>query len=298
MRRSICVPAALAVAAIMLTAACGSSGGTAATTTGSAERAASTDNGAQPSQAGRLSVWKSGTLGPVVTDGAGFTLYRFDEDTAKPSASTCAGDCARTWPPVSADGAKAGRGLAPGLLGSVERADGTKQLTLAGWPLYRYARDTAPRQTLGQGVGGTWFAAAPDGTKAQVRKQERETPGEPENLPALSTVDDEEHGTIVRDAKGRTLYRFRKDTAWPMKSNCVGRCLEQWKPAGLVDRKNVKGIDPRLIVPYTRPDGTKQLTIDCWPLYWYTGDEKPGDTNGQGVNGTWFAVRPDGKPVA
>ncbi|MFE7711582.1 SCO0930 family lipoprotein [Streptomyces sp. NPDC057486] len=293
MRKFSYVPVAFTVAAVMLTAACGSSRGTEATTTGSAERAVSTNNGAQPSQAGRLSVWKSEKLGQVVTDGAGFTLYRFDKDTAKPPASNCTGDCAASWPPVLADGAKAGRGMDPGLLGSVKRADGTKQLTLAGWPLYRYAEDTAPRQTRGQGVGGTWFAAAPDGTKAKAQAQE--APGEPNDLPALSTVDDKERGTIVRDGKGRTLYRFTKDTAWPMKSNCEGACLEKWKPAELVDKKNIKGIDPKLIIPYTRPDGTKQLTIDCWPLYWYTGDKKPGDTNGQGVNGTWFTVRPDGK---
>ncbi|MGW1193116.1 SCO0930 family lipoprotein [Streptomyces sp. NPDC002559] len=293
MRKFTYVPAAFTIAAVMLTAACGSSGGTAATTTGSAGRAASTGNGTQPSQAGRLSVWKSEELGPVVTDGAGFTLYRFDKDTAKPPASNCAGDCAAAWPPVPADGAKAGRGLAPGLLGSVKRADGTKQLTLAGWPLYRYAQETAPRQTLGQGVGGTWFAAAPDGTKAKTQVQE--APSEPKDLPALSTVDDEEQGTIVRDGKGRTLYRFTKDTAWPMKSNCEGACLKEWKPAELVDKKDIEGIDPKLIIPYTRSDGTKQLTIDCWPLYWYTGDKKPGDTNGQGVNSTWFTVRPDGK---
>jgi predicted lipoprotein with Yx(FWY)xxD motif len=293
MRKFSCVPVAFTVAAVMLTGACSSSQGTAATTTGSAGRAASTSNGAQPSQAGRLSVWKSEQLGPVVTDGAGFTLYRFDKDTAKPPASRCAGDCAAAWPPVLADGAKAGRGVDPGLLGSVKRADGTQQLTLAGWPLYRYAQDTAPRQTCGQGVGGTWFSAAPDGTKAKAQAQE--APSEPKALPALSTVDDEERGTIVRDGEGRTLYRFTKDTAWPMKSNCTGACLEKWKPAKFVDKKNVKGIDPKLISPYTRPDGTKQLSLDCWPLYWFTGDETPGDTNGQGVNGTWFTVRPSGK---
>ncbi|MFI6062805.1 DUF4158 domain-containing protein [Streptomyces sp. NPDC051286] len=192
--------------------------------------------------------------------------------------------CATAWPPVLADGAKAGRGMDPGLLGSVKRADGTKQLTLAGWPLYRYAQDTAPRQTRGQGVGGTWFAAAPDGTKAKV--QAHEAPSERKDLPALSTVDDKERGTIVRDGKGRRLYRFTKDTAWPMKSNCEGARLEKWKPAKLVDKKNIKGIDPKLIIPYTRFDGTKQLTIDCWPLYWYTGDRKQGDINGQGLNGT------------
>ncbi|MCX5499246.1 SCO0930 family lipoprotein [Streptomyces sp. NBC_00053] len=293
MRKFTYVPVVFTVAAVMLTAACTSSQGTAATTTGSAGRAAETGNGAQPSQAGRLSVWKSRQLGPVVTDGAGFTLYRFDKDTAKPPASNCSGDCAAAWPPVLADGAKAGRGVDPGLLGSVKRADGTRQLTLAGWPLYRYAQDTAPRQTRGQGVGGTWFSAAPDGTKA--KEQAQEAPSEPNDLPALSTVVDKERGTIVRDGKGRTLYRFTKDTAWPMKSNCLGACLEMWKPAGLVDKKNIKGIAPKLLSPYTRSDGSKQLSIDCWPLYWYTGDEKPGDANGHGVNGTWFTVRPNGK---
>ncbi|MGW2180221.1 SCO0930 family lipoprotein [Streptomyces sp. NPDC001732] len=289
MRKFAYVPVVFTLAAVLTTAACGSSRSTAAATADSPERSASGAGGTQPKEAGRLSVWKSESLGPVVTDGAGFTLYRFDKDTTEPPVSNCAGDCAATWPPVLADGAKAGRGLDPALLGSVERADGTEQLTLAGRPLYRYVQDTEPRQTRGQGIGGTWFAAAPDGSKA------KRTVSAPKDLPALSTVEDEELGEIVRDGKGRTLYRFTKDTAWPMKSNCQGDCLKQWKPAKLVDKKNIKGIDPELLIKYTRPDGTKQLTIDCWPLYWYTGDEQPGDTNGQGVNGTWFTVRADGK---
>ncbi|MFD8013584.1 SCO0930 family lipoprotein [Streptomyces sp. NPDC058955] len=304
MRKNTVVPFAMAVATVMMTAACGSAPSTTATTATSPQTPAAAAGGAQPSQAGSVSVWKSAELGPVVTDGAGFTLYRFDQDTANPPTSNCAGDCAATWPPALADDAKAGRGLDPALLGSVKRADGTRQLTLAGWPLYRYVQDTAPRQTRGHGIGGTWFAAAPDGTKAQQTTSEPSRPGrpsepskpsEPQDLPALSTVDDEKHGRIVRDGKGRTLYRFTMDTAWPMKSACEGACLDVWKPAKLVDKNDIKGIDPKLLIPYTRPDGTQQLTLDCWPLYWYTGDKKPGDTTGHGVNGTWFTVRPDGK---
>ncbi|MFJ8111293.1 SCO0930 family lipoprotein [Streptomyces sp. NPDC096132] len=305
MRKFTCVPLALTVSAVMMTAACGSSqSGDAApaaaaspvTTTVNGTPAADGDAGAQPSEAGRLSVWESAGLGPVVTDGAGFTLYRFDKDTASPPVSNCAGDCATTWPPVPADGVAAPQGIDASLLGSVTRADGGRQLTLAGWPLYRYAQDTGPRQTNGQGVGGTWFAAAPDGKKAGKSATGR-TPEAQEELPALSTVDDPALGEIVRDGKGRTLYRFTKDTAWPMKSNCLGDCLGTWKPAKPVDVTNVKGIDPELLSTYTRPDGTKQLALDCWPLYWFTGDQNPGDTNGQGVGGTWFAVRADGKLV-
>jgi Secreted repeat of unknown function len=52
------------------------------------------------------------------------------------------------------------------LLGTIKRADGTVQLTLHAWPLYRYAGDSAPGQTNGEGIGGTWFAVKPTGAKA------------------------------------------------------------------------------------------------------------------------------------
>ncbi|WP_328946716.1 SCO0930 family lipoprotein [Streptomyces sp. NBC_00250] len=242
---------------------------------------------------GPLAVRNDPKLGPLVTDAAGFTLYRFDKDTASPSSSACAGDCAKTWPPVPASVTKPG-GVDAARIGSVKRADGTEQLTIAGWPVYRFAKDTAPGQTNGQGVGGTWFAVTPDGKKAGTKDA-----GEPagEALPALSLVNNAKLGPIIRDGKGRTLYRFTKDTAWPMKSNCEGACLEKWRPAKLVDLSDVEGIDPKKLITYTRSDGTKQLTIDCWPLYWFTGDKTPGDTNGQGVGGTWFAVTAGGKLV-
>ncbi|MFD0368183.1 SCO0930 family lipoprotein [Streptomyces sp. NPDC127114] len=241
---------------------------------------------------GPLSVRTDATLGQVVTDAAGFTLYRFDKDTAKPSRSACAGDCAKAWPPVPAGDTQAG-GLDPALIGSVKRADGVTQLTVAGRPVYRFAKDTAPGQTNGQGVGGTWFAVTPQGGKAGTAA----APGGGTALPPLSLADDDELGKIIRDGRGRTLYRFTKDTAWPMKSNCLGACLEKWRPAKPVDVNKVQGIDPGKLSVYTRPDGTKQLAIDCWPLYWFTGDKTPGDTDGQGVGGTWFTVSADGKLV-
>jgi len=106
-------------------------------------------------------------LGTIVTSD-GFTLYRFDKDTAKPSKSTCTGECAKTWPPLLGDGTPALSGLAQGIVGTVGRADGTQQLTLNGWPLYRYAKDTAPGDTKGEGVGGTWRAVGADGKPASA----------------------------------------------------------------------------------------------------------------------------------
>ncbi|MFJ4685864.1 SCO0930 family lipoprotein [Streptomyces sp. NPDC088789] len=311
--RNAAITATGVATALVLLTACGGerSGGDAApedarSTVAAAEAGAAQDSGARPTAAGTLSVWRSEALGPVVTDSAGFTLYRFDDDTASPPRSTCEGDCATTWPPVLAADAEAAEGMDPALVGTVARSDGTRQLTLDGWPLYRYVKDTRPRQTNGQGVGGTWFAAAPDGGKAgpdgaggagDGGGAGGAKGGDTGALPPLSVREDAELGDIVRDAKGRTLYRFTEDTDWPMTSACTGACLEKWKPATMLDKDaldDVEGIDRKDVIAFERPDGTRQLTIDCWPLYWFTGDQEPGDTAGQGVGGTWFAVRADG----
>ncbi|MFE5538997.1 hypothetical protein ACFQ78_25075, partial [Streptomyces sp. NPDC056519] len=116
--------------------------------------------------AGQLAIAQNEQIGALLTDSAGMTLYRFDKDTAKPPKSNCDGDCAKAWPAVAAGDATAAAGMDASLLGEVVRTDGSKQLTVAGWPVYRYSKDTKAGETNGQGVGGTWFALAPDGKKA------------------------------------------------------------------------------------------------------------------------------------
>ncbi|WP_328371598.1 SCO0930 family lipoprotein [Streptomyces sp. NBC_00457] len=264
-------------------------------------------NANQASLAGQLAVSANAEVGNMVTDSAGMTLYRFDQDTAEPPKTNCDGDCATTWPPVPADDATAGAGIDKALLGEVTRADGTKQLTVGGWPAYRYAKDTTPGDVKGQGVGGKWYALAPDGKKAQQGGGADEGEGggvEQAGLPGLSTRNDPELGEIVVDKNGHTVYRFLKDSPWPMKTACLDDCLEKWPVIEPVDAKDTKGIDlkgsgPRGqgYVVFDRPDGLKQQTIDCVPIYTFAGDKKPGDTNGQGVAGAWYAVAPDGKAV-
>ncbi|GAA4829273.1 hypothetical protein GCM10023201_15900 [Actinomycetospora corticicola] len=102
-------------------------------------------------------------LGTVATSD-GYTLYSFTKDSNKPAASTCTGTCAEQWPPVLASDADPWlKGIDASRVGTVDRPDGTKQLTLNGWPLYRFAKDAAPGETAGNGVGGTWRAVGPDG---------------------------------------------------------------------------------------------------------------------------------------
>ncbi|MEU7099809.1 SCO0930 family lipoprotein [Streptomyces longwoodensis] len=241
---------------------------------------------AQGGTAGELSVSANAELGKILTDGNGKTLYRFDQDTAEPPKSNCAGDCATAWPPVPADGVTASDGIDKSLLGEVTRADGTKQLTVGGWPAYYYAKDTTAGDTSGQGVGNKWFALAPDGKKAKVSA-----------LAGLSVRKDPNLGEIIVDRNGMTVYRFMKDEAWPKPvSACSGACLEKW-PAVAPVGDDVKGVQKKGLMSFSRPDGVKQQTVNCWPIYTFSGDKAPGDINGQGVGGTWYAVAPDGKPV-
>ena len=263
-----------------------------------ADTGAAKEGAGKAKAAGQLAVWDSKKLGKVVTDSEGHTLYRFDKDTAEPPKSNCDGACATTWPVASADGAAAAPGVDKSLLGEVTRSDGSKQLTIDGWPMYRYAKDTKAGDAKGQGVGGTWYAAAPDGKKA-APGAEAEPPAEtaPVDPAGLSTRKDPKLGEIVVDKNGMTVYRFTKDSAWPMKSACTGACLKKWPVVAPVDKDDTKGILKKGFVVFNRPDGEHQQTIDCWPMYTFSGDKKPGDTNGQGVGGTWYAAGPNGKPV-
>ncbi|MEW2253531.1 MULTISPECIES: SCO0930 family lipoprotein [unclassified Streptomyces] len=242
---------------------------------------------ARPAPAGKLTVTDNAELGKVLTDGSGRTLYRFDEDTAEPSKSSCDGDCAKVWPPVPADDVTAGAGIEPSELGEVTRSDGTKQLTIGGWPAYRYAKDTKAGEVKGQGLKGKWFALAPDGKKAKASE-----------LPGLSVRKDPNLGEIVVDRNGMTVYRFLKDQAWPKPvSACTGACLDKWPAVEPVAAADTQGVKKKGLMSFTRPDGVKQQTVNCWPVYTFSGDKAPGDINGQGVGGTWYAVAPDGKPV-
>lgn len=131
------------------TTSAGQTGGTTATT----PAPATTAPAAKPTVA-----TASTSLGTVLVDGAGKTLYTWDRDTGP--ASTCTGNCAATWPPLvlpaGVTTAVAGPGVS--LLTSAPRPDDATKLQVNwdGKPLYYYAADTAPGDVKGDGVGGTW----------------------------------------------------------------------------------------------------------------------------------------------
>ncbi|MEU1165459.1 hypothetical protein ABZ372_35320 [Streptomyces sp. NPDC005921] len=93
------------------------------------------------------------------------------------------------------------------------------------------------------------------------------------------------------------LYRFDDDTAAPSQSNCTGACAAKWPPVTIQEGGNVylAGVNPKQVGAIRRPDGQVQITVGGRPVYRFSGDSRPGDLNGQGVDGKWFAVGPTGE---
>jgi predicted lipoprotein with Yx(FWY)xxD motif len=159
MRHNKWLPAAFAVFAVLmaaLLAACGSSssGGAASPASTSAAPAASKASG----QVAMLKSSKT-SLGSVLTNSTGFTLYWFAIDT--PTSSKCTGSCATYWPPVIGTPKAASGVTLSGKLGTITRSDGSVQATYNGHPLYTYAGDKSPGQTSGNKLnasGGLWYA--------------------------------------------------------------------------------------------------------------------------------------------
>lgn len=102
-------------------------------------------------------------------------------------------------------------------------------------------------------------------------------------------------GAIAVDGNGMTLYAFAKDTG--SEATCTGGCATAWPPfIGPVETAG-DGIDLASLSTTTGSDGTRQVTYKGHPLYHFSGDDKAGDTNGQGIGGVWFAMGADGTPT-
>jgi predicted lipoprotein with Yx(FWY)xxD motif len=148
---SLLVPAALVIAA------CSGSGASPSPAAPSEAPAAS-----EPAAAATVGLADS-SLGQILVDAEGRTLYAFTKDTD--GTPTCYDDCAANWPPLLADGdATPGEGLDASLLTTVARTDGTMQVKYGDWPLYYFAADAAPGDTNGQGVNSVWYVVGADGT--------------------------------------------------------------------------------------------------------------------------------------
>ncbi|MEO1273704.1 MAG: hypothetical protein AAFX99_36975, partial [Myxococcota bacterium] len=172
-------------------------------------------------------------------------------------------------------------GLNADAFGSFERADGQMQTTYRGYPLYTFSNDNAPGDTNGEGVGNVWYTIVVPFYDALI----------------LNTTN-QDIGLYLADGEGSTLYVFANDT--PARggqapvSACEGGCINTWPvfhvPLDLL--KTVSVIDIADFGEYQRADGQMQTTYRGYPLYSFSNDVAPGDTNGEGVGGNWFTLDP------
>ena len=122
--------------------------------------------GAGAAAAAVVMLHENGTLGKILVDDKGMTLYVFDKDSKDKSA--CTGDCLTKWPPLTV--ASAGEKLTAegvtGTLATIKREDdGKEQVTINGLPLYYYYEDKQAGDAKGQAVGDVWWVVGADGNK-------------------------------------------------------------------------------------------------------------------------------------
>jgi predicted lipoprotein with Yx(FWY)xxD motif len=160
MRRLLILSAVLPVTALVV-AGCGSSNNS------SSSKSASTTTPAPTSRAATVDL-RTTSLGRVLVDSSGRTLYLFEKD--KGPRSTCSGACASAWPPVTTTGAPtAGAGVSAAML-KTTKGPGGEQVLYAGHPLYTYVGDSGPGQTNGEALnqfGAEWYVLGANGGKVE-----------------------------------------------------------------------------------------------------------------------------------
>ena len=91
------------------------------------------------------------------------SVYLFTKDTKDSGTSACTGSCIAAWPPVLTGSAAPAVEGVTGKVGTIPTPDGKKQLTINGMPVYYFAKDRAPGDITGQGVGNVWYLVNPAG---------------------------------------------------------------------------------------------------------------------------------------
>jgi predicted lipoprotein with Yx(FWY)xxD motif len=248
-----------------------------------ADAAAPGDN---PAGSATLKLATSATLGDYLTDGSGRALYLYSKDfpaasgaAASTAVSNCSGGCLTAWPVFHADAIAPGPGLKAADFGELTRADGSKQTTFHGWPLYYFASDTQASDTKGEGVGNVWFVLRDPFYSMLVMSSP--TQGGP--------------GLYLSRPDGMTLYYYTPDTvgtgATPPVSACTGGCLQAW-PAFLASSTVLPSKVAAALTRFDRGGGVMQSAWKGHPLYLFATDKKPGDVKGDKVGNVWFVVDP------
>ena len=231
----------------------------------------------------------STTLGQVMTGQDGKTLYFFARDVA--GDANCTGACLDTWPIFYKETPTLGKGMKAADFATITRADGNKQTTFKGWPLYYYKNDTKAGDVAGENVGNVWMVAK---TNYTILLASRQLVGNDGKNYTFDTKEGTGNSIYLTDSLGRTLYAYAfdknkinkytkpdlsNDATWPIfqTSATIGEIPSVLKRSDFATITSV---------------GKTQLTYKGWPLYYF------GPDNGQrGANKGVSVPRPGVWPV-
>ncbi len=237
--------------------------------------ACSTTDTPTPEPKPGVKISATATMGNILVDQKGMTLYFFSKDVDGQSA--CTDGCLDNWPIFYSSTLEIGSGLDANDFAVITRSDGKPQITYKGWPLYYFVNDQNAGDAKGEGVNAVWFVASPDYSVMLAVGQLVGADGK-------NYLSDYTEGTgltpFLTDLAGRTLYTFKKDsantnnfTASDFSNNNV------WPIAEITPDKVPSTFDA---ADFGQIDvyGKKQLTYRGWPLYYFGQDMKRGDTKG------------------
>ena len=235
-------------------------------------------DGSPQSNGPSLKLATSQRVGSYLVDGNGRSLYYFGEDLPasgpKAAVSNCDGACLAAWATFHAANTLV-EGINAADVGEITRSDGAKQTTYQGWPLYYYVGDGRAGDLNGEGVGNIWFVLHDRAYSIALLSTSR-----PEPQPYLA------------DGGGRSLYFFSHDTVGtateaPVSACTTAQCLANF-PIFLSDQVVApSALAAADFTVFTRADGQRQSAYKGHPLYFFSADTAPGDTNGRGFNGAW-----------
>jgi predicted lipoprotein with Yx(FWY)xxD motif len=238
----------------------------------------STGSGSGPVPTGpSVKLTSNSTFGNILTDSNGRSLYFFFNDNA--SGSNCSGGCAMIWPVFYVADPSFGSGLDAKDFAVITRADGTKQTTYKGWPLYYYADDSKAGDVNGDKVNNLWAVGKADYSVLVAM-------GQLVGLDGVNYNDQSLPGTgasqYLTDPYGKTLYLFSKDST---NTNKFTKSDFSNNPIWPIDSASAIGSIPSILdksqFGTISVHGKTQLTFKARPMYYFGQDNSTrGATRG------------------
>ncbi len=231
-----------------------------------------------------IAVTNNSSSGNILTANNGMTLYAYTADTA--DTSNCSVVCQKAWIPLLTNGKPTlSAGVTSGMIGTAKLASGSLVVTYNHMPLYSFVNDMAAGMSSGQGFDNVWFAVSPDGKL--VGKVTEVT---------ISLATNPLLVSYLAGQAGQAMYAYANDK--PDTSTCTGACAANWPPVITLGKPIIdKGLDATMIGTIKLANGSLMLTYNHKPLYYFVGDSKSTDVNGQGIKNLWFVQGADGNSI-